>query len=347
MTKSTKRESAPKTVDFECKVFKQGKHQLILFLAKAKQLYSVVSANQLQPDKDQGYQRVVSPSRKRKIGAFIDAGNPLPLSVLISFDHAKLSADHTILHVPNRPDSGWVIDGQHRLAGAHEAKADIILPVVAFNGLDIKEQVSQFVTINREQVGVPTSLYYELLSRLPNTLTEKQLLEERATDLAKQLRRDAESPFFNRIVLKPNPTLGQISTTNFVRKIAPYLKRDGGCLFIYTDDERKRLLSNYYNAIRATHPKEFDKRDSVFFKTVGFGAMINALPTVLQLSIHLLGGLAVDDMTKLFSNITEWDPVSWRELGTGSAAEKRAGDDLLTLLYQLREGQPQSSGIRM
>lgn len=347
-TKTGARKRDKEEVSFPCSTFRQGKHELVLFLARAKVVFDITEANRLVEDKDEGYQRAVSPARRKKIANFIDDGNAMPLSVLVSFDKATLNEDKTELHVPNIKNAGWVIDGQHRLAGASDAKKDIVIPVVAFIALDEEEQINQFVTINREQTGVPTSLYYELLARLPKTKSESEIVAERAMDLARALRRDDNSPFFNRIVSTSSARQGRISTTNFVRKIAPYLRRDNGCLYIYTDEQRQRILNNYYNAIRAVRGKEFGKPDSVFFRTIGFGALMNVLPTVLQLSVHFTGGLAVEDMVALLEKITDWDPTSWGNIGTGNAAERRAAEDMTTLLYQLKEsGEIGAGSIRL
>lgn len=330
-------DAKPSHITFECSTFKQGKYDLVLFSASAKELYSIVTANQLNEDKEEGYQRVVSPSRQRRIAKYIDEGNPIPLSVLISFEEATLNEDKNKISVPNRPKAGWIIDGQHRLAGAHMATVELTVPVVAFIGIDNEEQVELFVTINREQTGVPSSLYYELLKQLPTKKTEKEIAEERAAEIARMLKRDEASPFFERIVSTTSPRKGQISTTQFVRKVAPYLRRESGCLWMYTDDEKVGILNNYYQAIAATQSSEYQRGDSIFFQTLGFGAMMNALPRFLETSLRYKKGFRVVDVVDLLKRIPEWDPASWRKMGTGTAAENRAADDLVELLRNLQD----------
>src|SRR5262249_14343575 len=151
-----------KQIEFPCTTFTQGTETLVFFVASAKVLWDLVQINKREEDKDQGYQRALSPARADKIARFIEKGNVLPTSVLISFDEGtKLDKNNSVIVVPNKADAGWVIDGQHRLAGAHKAEIDIQVPIIAFVGLDLEEQIKCFVTINREQVGVPSSLYYE------------------------------------------------------------------------------------------------------------------------------------------------------------------------------------------
>ncbi len=62
--------------------------------------------------------------------------------------------------------------------------------------LNIDEQINCFVTINREQKGVPSSLYYELLKHLPGSRSEAELAKERAADMATELKIDETSPFY-------------------------------------------------------------------------------------------------------------------------------------------------------
>src|SRR5262245_20120520 len=88
---------------FPCITFEQGDHSLVLFVCSAKQLWSVVQINQRTEDQE-GYQRAVSPSRAAKLAAFIDDGNVIPNSVLISFDHATLSPDKKTITIANRAD---------------------------------------------------------------------------------------------------------------------------------------------------------------------------------------------------------------------------------------------------
>jgi DGQHR domain-containing protein len=153
-----------KTLSFPCLKLKQGKLELVTFVAKARTINSFAAINLRDPDEKTGYQRVLSPTRVRVINKYIDAGKALPTSVLISLEEdAKLKhdteTDKWTLSIPQKKGAGWVIDGQHRLAGASESTIDIELVVVAFIGLSVKDQVNQFVTINKEAKGVPTSLY--------------------------------------------------------------------------------------------------------------------------------------------------------------------------------------------
>jgi DGQHR domain-containing protein len=335
--------SEPSTITFACLPLKQGKHTLYLLSANAKKLWSVVDINERDADKDTGYQRVLSPSRLRAITKFIQSGKPIPNSVLVSFKKGNATVDGsgTKLTVKNVPDAGWIIDGQHRMAGAHHAVNDIELPVVAFLDLDLDAQVEQFVTINREAKGVPTSLYYDLLKLLPSK-TPAEKAQERAADLANELKKDADSPFFGRIVVTSSPSRGEISMNNFVRKIAPLLL-DGKPLNVYTANEQAQIINNYFSGLRVAAPERFNKT-SIFFQTLGFGALINALPIALSLCIKHYKAFKISDVAEMFGQISHFDFGAWEKMGTGSAAELQAGEDLKSELRDAFDTATGSAG---
>jgi DGQHR domain-containing protein len=313
----------------------QGKHTLYLFKAKASVLYDAFSINRRIPDKDEGYQRVLSVSRVQAITRYVRQDRTIPGAIIVSLDSAEFDRRKGELTIPSGTNVGWVIDGQHRLAGAAMAAregSDIEFPVVAFLGLTALNQIEQFVTINREGKNVPTSLYLDLLHHLPNK-RPADLAKERATDIATQLRKDEESPFFERIVVTTPPKAGQsISLTNFVRKIALHVAPDKGILNAYTEPEQMRVISNYYQGLRQVFPKEFEAKDSMFFKTLGFGALWNIFPVFFSLTLKNRNGFTVQDVAATFKPLENTDFSSWSQYGSGDQAERTAADDLRTSL---------------
>jgi DGQHR domain-containing protein len=316
---------------------KQGTHPLYLFKEKASVLYGAFSINRRIEDKDEGYQRAISVSRVRAIANFILSKRTIPGAVIVAIDKGVYDGKKGTLTIPRGTDVGWVIDGQHRLAGAHQAATeglDIEFPVVAFLGLAEKLQVDQFVTINREGKNVPTSLYLDLLKALPFK-KPADAARERATDIATELRRAEDSPFFERIVVTVSPKAGQISLTNFVRKISPLVLQEKGTLNVYPEKEQRAVISNYFKGLRQVFLSEFEKRDSIFFKTVGFGALWNAFPTFFSIALANRQGFAVEDVVAIFKRINSFDFSGWIQYGSGNQAEMNAGDDLRTELLRV------------
>jgi DGQHR domain-containing protein len=308
----------------------QSEHKLYVFKARASVLFAALSINRRIEDKDEGYQRVLSPSRVQAITRYVTQKRSIPTAIVISFDKATFNASKRELTVPAGRDVGWVIDGQHRLAGADKAAragVDIEMPVVAFIGLTPDSQVTQFVTINREAKNVPTSLYLDLLKMLPNK-SASDSAKERSADLATQLRQSEDSPFFDKIVVTIAPKKGQVSLTNFVRKIAPLVTQDRGILGGNSAREQRAVISNYYKGLSQVFPREFEAKESMFFKTVGFGALWNAFPTFFQLALNHQKGFEVKDVVAIFNRIDSFDFSSWKEFGSGNQAETLAGEDL-------------------
>jgi DGQHR domain-containing protein len=343
-----------KTLKFPCVKSKQGKFELVAFVTKASILNTFVQINQRDPDAKTGYQRVLSASRVRVIKTYIEAGKPIPTSILISLEkEAKLTqdtdTDKWTISIPQSRESGWVIDGQHRLAGASEATTDIELIVVAFIGLSDIEQVNQFVTINKEAKGVPTSLYLDLKRNLPLNKTEVERAKDRGVDIAEKLKKDEESPFYSKIIFIGSPNKGELSLTNFVRKVAPLVQTGKGLLAeTYTLPEQATILNNYYKAFEQMFPKVFTSDKSPFFRTLGFGALINAFPTVFNLAVKHYQGFAVTDVIKILKKVEDFDFTQWNELGSGNAVEIQAGADFAeTLKFRFEDEHGQSTVIRL
>jgi DGQHR domain-containing protein len=235
---------------YDVLTLQQGKYKLILFFAKASDIWRHFSINKRIEDKDEGYQRTLSQSRVKKIARYVESGNALPLSILVSLEKNKykLNSDGT-LEFKDIPDVGWIIDGQHRVAGSHESKTDISLPVVAFLDLNLNDQIKQFVTVNKEAKGVPTSLYYDLLKHLPIG-TPSERAKERAVDIANFLKRDEESPFFGRIVSIKAPQKGELSLSAFTKQLSSLVLENKGFLSTYSLQEQIKIVDNYFKALK-------------------------------------------------------------------------------------------------
>lgn len=325
----------------------QNGRRIYSFFAPAEEIFSFVSINQKDEDKDGGYQRAASPARTRSITNFVQAGNTLPLSILLTLEASAVEVKDGQISIKKSKKSGWVIDGQHRLVGAMNAGINLPLPCIAFVGLSEEEQIQQFVTINKEAKGVPTSLYYSLLKRLPPKHSPADNAKERASDVALMLRADEESPFNGRIVSTTSPKQGQLSLVNFVRKVAPLLREDNGLLGTYEVDDQVKIINNYYVACRNIFPSHFNAVDSAFFSTVGFGGMMNVFPQIFTNTLTAYKTFKVSDVEKVLGAISHVDPGTWKRNGTGNAAEMALGRDLLEELRSFSEDKSKSVTIAL
>jgi len=329
----------------------QGLHELFLFKAQASVLFSALSINRKIEDKDEGYQRALSSSRVQALKRFIIEKHTGPGAIVVCLENANYSAPRNELTIPAGSDVGWVVDGQHRLAAAALAAregAEIDLSVVAFVGLSPDRQIEQFITINKEAKSVPTSLYLDLLKHLPNKRSA-DAPKERAADLASLLRKNEDSPFFQRIVTTTAPREGQISLVNFVRKVAPLVIPDRGLLAPYPEKDQVGILSNYYLGLGQVFPEEYESSASIFFKTLGFGALMNVFPAFFTLTLkERQGGFRVSDVAFIFQQVGSYSFDAWKQAGTGSQAEISAGEDLKTSLqWAFRENAETGVSIKL
>jgi len=333
--------------EYPCIPVKQGKYKIVILSMPAKELFDLVKINRREEDKREGYQRALLPNRTNIIAKFINEGNAIPTNIVVAFDHAKLAHSGKSLQIDETKggDAGWVIDGQHRLAGAYEANTTIEVPVTAFLNLDESDQVTQFITINREAKRVPTSLYLDLLPNIKKLKkNEGEQAKERAVDLANQMRLDETSPFFTRIVALRAPAKGQLSLTNWVRKISPFVHPSTGILRNRTEREQRNMIENYFHALSDVFPRTFDDNDSVFFKTMGFGGLMNAFMAVHDVTLRRdANSFTRADIVKTLKPIADFNFEEWKTAGSGSAAEILAGKELSDEL-RVAWGPPESQG---
>jgi DGQHR domain-containing protein len=322
------------TLTVPCMPVEQSGYELFVFKMKASLAWKIFSISRKEPDANKGYQRFLSEARVSAVAHYIDSKNPIPVSLLVAIDKGKFDKKKSTLTISHGTDIGWIIDGQHRLAGAAEAAKkgqDIELIFVAFLALDERHQIQQFVTINDEAKGVPRSLLLNLLKQIPDKTLQEQA-NERSIDLAKQLNNDPKSVFFQRIASLTGPKTGQISDVNFTRKVSVLVHPEKGLLRIYPFIDQLGIIENYYLAIRDTFPEEFRKNNSVFFRTIGFGALMNAFDEIFTRVLSEYGTFKVADIRKKIGLISDYEVEQWEEAGTGNKAEQFAAQNFLAAL---------------
>lgn len=318
--------------------FEQQNNTLYLFKIKASELYDIVSINQREEDKDSGYQRTLSISRAKAISKYIiQKERPVAPGLVVVFENSEFDETDSTINIPDTANAGWVIDGQHRLRGAKlaaEDGVDIELAVIAFLNLSEADQIEQFITINQEAKSVPASLYLDLKRQIPSlsAKTATEIAKEKTVDIADALRKNPKSIFFEKIAVTSSPNKGQISLNNFVRKIHPHLVDGKGSFATYTMQEMVLILNNYYMGLSKFEPDFFKSADkNIFFKTLAFGALMNALPTFFQwVTKEYNSTFTIETVEQGFNKLenTAFNFNTWEKAGTGSDAEKRAGTDL-------------------
>jgi DGQHR domain-containing protein len=329
----------PKFISIDAIPVTQAGVSFYLLSIAASTLWRITEINQRSEDKDEGYQRALSNARVRNIARYIKTGGMLPGSIVVTFDDGTFNKKTQKLRLPIRKNVGWIIDGQHRLAGAHEASkgsnsVDLKLPTIAFLELPPEKQIELFITINREARGVPASLYIDLLKNLPRQKTERELTEERIADIARGIDRDEQSPFHQKIIFTSTAKAGQISLNNFARILRPHIMRPAGTIALFTPHEQEGAINNFYKALAVSFPKVFKKSPSILFRTIGFGAVFRAFPLIFNLTRTRYNAFSVANISKILKEVNDFDFEKWVQAGTGSGAEISAGEDLIAAIEE-------------
>ena len=168
------------------------------------------------------YQRMLQPSRLKRIARYINDGGKFPTNIVVNLKTARRgrlkfqkldnSGDETLgtLHLPANYASAWIIDGQHRLYGYAYARDDpdsfnedsTLLPVLAYENLPAEREMQLFIDINSKQVRVNTGLLVELYSDLHwNSSDPEEAFQALLSRIASRLNSAQTSPLHDRIVV--------------------------------------------------------------------------------------------------------------------------------------------------
>lgn len=164
----------------------------------------------------ESYQRMAQKSRLNEIKRYIHDDNGIfPTSIVLNFetdeplqfDKAEDMADRNVvlgkLHLPNKFQCAWIIDGQHRLfafADLEEAKI-ATLPVIAFENLSPEKQAELFIKINGKQRRVSTNLLNDIFADLHwDSYQPTERLRALISRLLIKLNQSPDSPLRDKIV---------------------------------------------------------------------------------------------------------------------------------------------------
>ena len=261
---------------------------LYFFAMKVKDVLSFYYvAARGKSDEEGAVQRVLSPSRIDSIAEFVLRGNTFVNTFVLNWTNSEHKPDirSKSITIPLIANSAQAIDGQHRLAGLSLAMKKKIsvgeekVIVALWIGMTTQEAANIFLNINTEQRPVPKSLVYDLYGIVSN---DQEMPINRATDIARELHDNSESPYFERIKFPGG--VGRIELSAVVSGLKEYLKEDG--VFVKYNlkslENQKGIVLNYFKALKSFYnsPKEnlWDKpNENPFMRSTGFRAAIEYL----------------------------------------------------------------------
>lgn len=209
----------------------------------ASELYKISRVERISENPEEGFQRQLDIPKSRKIATYLRE-KVIPGAIILSAQQETEIIYHSSsgeLELKSPDRSLLVIDGQHRLYGAHlasEKGVDVLLPVCILTNLSRLEEVQYFIDINSTQKGVPKTLRIELTK----FLAEQGSIEQIRLRLFKELNSDPESVLFGKLSAEQRGP-GYLSHVPFeiaINKILE-LPRVKGMQY----EDQKTLISNY------------------------------------------------------------------------------------------------------
>ncbi|QYC11498.1 DGQHR domain-containing protein DpdB [Brevundimonas nasdae] len=171
------------------------------------------------------------------------------------------------LTLPLRPAgqrAAWVVDGQQRsLALAKAGRADLLVPVIAFQSDDVTARREQFILVNKAKPLSPR-LIDELLPEMGVNLPRSLKPRQAPSELCTALNDDPASPFFGLVKREsqPNSPTGVVTDSALAKAIRLNL-RPGGALGAYDGDggleAAYQALVDYWSAVRDAFPEAWGK----------------------------------------------------------------------------------------
>ncbi|WP_434286237.1 DGQHR domain-containing protein [Celeribacter sp. SCSIO 80788] len=272
------------------------------------------------PDGRPAYQRMISSSRIKEIGSFIEKGGYFPTNVLVNFSDTPRfdlisNAENTDANIkfgwltlPPKYRSAWIIDGQHRLYGfsrLDDKFLDQSLFVLAFERMSVQKEADLFITINHKQKSVPKSLLVSLLADIrmgdsdPSTA-----LSALGSAVVRSLNTDKTSPLARRfsthgVPPEPSQNLTVSEVVNGIRRSGLVGKIAGttlapGPLSGATDEQTvaraSTVLNVYFEAVRQANPERWEAgRDAYVAVNPGIRAHLVLIAEVVTYLSHKKG----------------------------------------------------------
>lgn len=291
-----------------------GKISQYIFVAPLKFIATKAMIYRRSPDRKDGYQRGLSPSRLStgKIGVpgyVLSQMGVFPTSILVNVrkedGNIEFKEKNTIsqnvaigdLYVPD--DVEWsILDGQHREEGLKIAMrekpelADYPL-IITLTNERIFYEMLLFYIVNSRAKSVPTDLVYRILQRMlydteAPAWVEMELMGHAnrrkavAATIVDYLNTKPDSPLKGRISEVGEPVIEGIHATSdgtLTRYVAEILKEK--VFQDMYDEQLADLLVNYWSAIAELYPDCFkNHKKYVLLDTLGLSSLNRLFPVI-------------------------------------------------------------------
>lgn len=299
-----------------------------------------------------GFQRAIDESRVQRIQRAIEAGGVLafPNSILINSDsilleekpHRSECPTNVTINLPQNYSSCKVIDGQHRLLGFSKVDSETAssynLPVVAFEGLNDREEVETFIIINSEQKRVDVNLVLLLKSGIDYQPDSLYYLDRIAVKVVEQLYED--SCLAGRIYMGyadqvRAQTWVTLNTLVRAMKQNRLVRRGGGIFQQNGNDTRTPYLEirNLFGRMRQNNfPFFMDSDDRFFLTNKGLRILFRFVYLFYRNLEADRISISIEESIRILAETINSDVRVELDGYYGEGGAKRAVDELVSLL---------------
>jgi len=321
---------------------KQMNKELILTKLPAGLLVNISYASVRGRDNEPGaVQRLLNPKRIESIKDFTLEGGDYPGAIIlnwVSTTNPLRKINQTII-LSDTARSAQIIDGQHRIAGikaaisVREDVASLEIPVAIYENLTTKECADIFLAINTEQKTVPRSLVFDLYGIASESVIDPAAV--RARDIATYLNEAEDSPFADQIKFPGiSKRKGGIALSTAVSSIKPLVEDKGSFeqIDIFELERQKRIIFNFFTAIKEKYQENWDIKNNIFFYAAGFAGAMEFLQLKLLPYCISKGSFTVETIGKTL-NFTQSNLIFQSEVKGmgGTAAQKHVYQKLVEI----------------
>lgn len=215
----------------------------------AKTLFPLCRVERVASNPTEGFQRQLDAPRARRIAKYLEE-RIVPGAIILSAQSeypASFDVNSGELTISDQAGSLLVIDGQHRLYGAHIASEgpdaiNVVLPICIITGLSFMDEVQYFIDINSTAKGVPRTLRIELTK----FLVKHDSIDDVRLRLFKDLNTESDSALCGRLSAEQRGP-GYLSHVPFELAMNKILAGDRLKDLEY--NQKKALIKNYISGV--------------------------------------------------------------------------------------------------
>jgi DGQHR domain-containing protein len=260
--------------------------KVLLGFAPAKTLSELSFADVLDEERETGYQRRFSPAHSLDFRRYIQRPGSTTIPLTFNLRPAPSGTSLGWKVVSGRSGARLVIergagkvlsqvDCQHRLGKIGDL--NVTLPFMCFIGLSEREELEIFSVINSKAKGIRGSLLDYHAAQMAEDLAQErpELL------IALQLNAAEDSPWYRRLDLGGNPTVGMTrkASLRLMQQAAKrFLSETRATSSNAAPEEVARVVQDFWNAVAAVLPEAWqDTRRHYITKGVGVYALMGLL----------------------------------------------------------------------